>query len=110
MTSTRSGNRRRYSTRFGTPPSRDRSSRSTWSSSSKSRTPAHLLTRNRVSGTIERHIAVAPIPGGHTDEPPDLGTMPLNLEVRNSQHVVRVEAENPDHPPHAVSNAGAALK
>jgi RNA polymerase sigma factor (sigma-70 family) len=42
----------------------------------------HPTTRNRVDGTIERDVEVAPIPGGHTDEPLDLGTMPLKLEVK----------------------------
>ena len=43
----------------------------------------HPVTRNRVEGTIECEVEVAAIPGGHSDEPLDLGTMPLKLEVKN---------------------------
>jgi hypothetical protein len=43
----------------------------------------HPLTRNRQTGSIERDVEVAAIPGGHTDEPMDLGTIPLKLEVKN---------------------------
>ena len=44
---------------------------------------SHQLTRNRLRGTIERDVEVPAIPGGHTDLPLDLGTMPLKLEVKN---------------------------
>jgi RNA polymerase sigma factor (sigma-70 family) len=43
----------------------------------------HPLTRNRLQGTIERDVEVAPIPGGQSDLPLDLGTIALKLEVKN---------------------------
>ena len=44
----------------------------------------HALTRDRLEGSIEQDVEVGAIPGGHTDEPLDLGRIPLKLEVKNS--------------------------
>jgi hypothetical protein len=44
------------------------------------------VTRTQVEGTIEREVEVAPIPGVHSDEPLDLGTMSLKLEVKKLPH------------------------
>ncbi len=43
----------------------------------------HALTRNRLGATIERDVEVGAIPGGHSDEPLDLGKIPLKLERQN---------------------------
>ena len=43
----------------------------------------HPLTRNRFEGRIERDVEVGPIPGGHSEEPLDLGKIPLKLEREN---------------------------
>ena len=44
---------------------------------------SHPMTHNRLEGEVERDFEVPTIPGGHTDLPLDLGTMPLKLEVKN---------------------------
>jgi hypothetical protein len=43
---------------------------------------SHPMTRNRMEGSIERDVEIAAIPGGHTDEPLDLGTMRLELKLK----------------------------
>ena len=40
------------------------------------------LRRNRLGGRIERDVEVGTIPGGHSDEPLDLGKISLKLEHR----------------------------
>ena len=40
---------------------------------------SHALERNRFGGTIEHNVEVGAIPGGHSDEPLDLGAMPLKI-------------------------------
>ncbi len=49
------------------------------------RTPGitHAHTRDRVEGRIERDLEVGAIPGGHSDEPMDLGTIPMKVEVKH---------------------------
>jgi RNA polymerase sigma factor (sigma-70 family) len=51
---------------------------------SASSTPglSHPMPRNQLEGEAERDFEIPAIPGGHTDEPLDLGTMPLKLEVK----------------------------